>query len=145
MNEIIYLLDNNIIGRLGRARLQSAFVSQHCRVTDEVLYEAGPDRRVLLDGIRLPTTGETLMVLKTIMQSVPVGDTALVDLYRNKGAADPLIVASAIVAGRENAHALFGPEWMIATEDSAVRALANAHGIATVSFAELRTLIDKDV
>lgn len=141
MNEIIYLLDNNIIGRLGRARLQSEFVSKHCRVTDEVLYEAGPDRRALLDEIRLPTTGETLDVLKTIMQSIPIGDTALVDLYRNKGAADPLMVASAIIAERDSAQLLFGPKWVIATEDSAVRTLASAHGIGTVSFAELRSLI----
>ncbi len=54
---------------------------------------------------------------------------------------DPLIVASAIVAQRDLAQLLFGPKWVIATEDSAVRTLASAHGIGTVSFAELRSLI----
>ncbi|MGE2728974.1 hypothetical protein ACQI4F_05835 [Mycolicibacterium vaccae] len=55
------------------------------------------------------------------MATVHVADTSLVDLYANQGNADPLIVACALDARSQDEDKLFGPVWMIVSDDRAVR------------------------
>ena len=63
------------------------------------------------------------------MGTVRKGDTALLNLYSNKGAADPMIIACALDAMREAAALLFGPNWIIVSNDNAVRAKAGELGV----------------
>jgi hypothetical protein len=60
---------------------------------------------------------------------VPEVDTTLVNLYANKGAADPMLVACALDGTQESASLLFGPTWIIVSNDKAVRAKAAAFDI----------------
>lgn len=59
-----------------------------------------------------------------VMATVPEDDTALVNLYANKGAPDPMLVACALDAMQESENRLFDPTWIIASNDKAVRAKA---------------------
>jgi hypothetical protein len=65
------------------------------------------------------------------MATVPVGNTELVDLYANKGSADPLLIACALDAIRQDADLLVAPIWVVVSNDKAVRATAEQLGVDT--------------
>lgn len=138
-----YLLDNNVLGRLSENQRQSEFVHNYCWIPEEVLHEA----RWLPDITRLatrayPTTISVLDMLRVVMEHVPVDDVKLIDLYHNRGNADPLLVACALDAIREQSQFLLGRPWVIVTEDRAVREIAGRLGIDVISHADLLALIE---
>lgn len=137
-----YLIDNNALGPLGE-RKNSEFFSKHCRVPEEVAYESRRARHAkLLEPVTIEMTPEMLAELAAVMKTVPVGDRRLVDLYGNKGAADPILIATARVLGSED---LFSDRWVIVTEDTAVLAKAAQFSIDTVSPKSLAKIIDAAV
>jgi hypothetical protein len=75
------------------------------------------------------------------MATVPVGDTSLLDLYANKGAAEPLLVATALVLNKQEPLSLLGDEWIIVTSDGAVTSKAK-DPVQTATPEELAALID---
>ena len=131
MTEEMYLLDNNVLSHLSRAQRASAFFLERCRLPAEVLHEAGdhPDAATL-KRVEYPTTARVLELLREVMATVPESDTALLDLYANKGAADPLLIACAVHATEEAAPLLWKPTWTIVSNDKAVRAKAAEFGVA---------------
>ncbi|CAN7354262.1 hypothetical protein LJR045_002050 [Microbacterium sp. LjRoot45] len=143
MNETFYLVDNNVLGKLTPVQRATPFFTEHCRVPDEVMDEAGPARAAALRAVRYPTTGNVLRALQAVMATVEPGDITLVNLYRNKGGADPLLVASAIVEHQKVADMLIRPEWVIATDDDAVRRKAEEFGIRWMSSADLAGVLSR--
>lgn len=132
MSEVIYLLDNNVLSHLSPGQRASRFFRERCRVPSEVIYEAGgPAEAKLPKEVEYPTTVRLLGILREVMATVPAGDMTLVDLYANKGNADPLLIACALDAIREDAKLLFGPTWSIVSNDKAVRAKAGEFDIET--------------
>lgn len=109
-----YVIDNNALSFIKRKHRDNAFFKGHCRIPSEVLHEAEgfPDIEEL-KNLEYPTTASVLAVLTEVMASVPAGDTQLVDLYANRGNADPLVVASALDGQRGEAAMLFGPTWTV--------------------------------
>ena len=140
MSDTYYFLDNNVISHLSKVQLASAFFKAHCRVPSEVFHEAGAnaDLRVAL----YPTTAVVLLALCEVMASIRPDDTSLVDLYANKGNADPLLVACALVEIRLSESFLVKPTWCVVTNDAAVRAKANDFSIETLSREEFFAAID---
>lgn len=130
LNEEMYLVDNNVLSHLSPAQRASEFFNARCRIPSEVLHEAEgyPDRDVL-KAVEYPTTAGVLNLLGTVMATVPEDDVELVNLYANKGAADPMLVACALDAMQEAASLLFGPTWVIVSNDKAVRAKATELGV----------------
>ena len=143
MNHTHYLVDNNALIALRRRRVQSAFFRAHCRVTTDVLREAAehPDRP-LLEATAVELTPLVLEEIRAVMSEVGVGDTRLVDLYANKGTADPGMIASVRAARAAEEGMLFTDTWVIVTNDRAVETIANEHGVQTMKPAELADLID---
>ncbi|GAA1868945.1 hypothetical protein [Myceligenerans crystallogenes] len=120
-----YVVDNNTLSRLTRAQRASSFFREHCHIPSEVLHEArGLPDIATLKANEYPTTAGVLKFLIDVMASVPVGDTKLVDLYANRGNADPLLIACALDGRRADNEFLFGPTWVVVSEDKAVRAKA---------------------
>ncbi len=79
------------------------------------------------------------------MEQVPAGDTSLVDLYGNKGKADPIIVAYALTQESLNAKALFPlHEVYIVTNDKAVRELGERFSIKVLSSDDFIRQIDEN-
>lgn len=130
MNEEMYLLDNNVLSHLSYAQRSSTFFFDRCRIPSEVLHEAEdyPDVAAFKQ-IEYPTTGRVLEFLRQVMATVPESDTRLVNLYTNKGAADPLLVACALDGTHDASTYLFGPTWIIVSNDKAVRAKSEELGI----------------
>lgn len=143
MNETKYLVDNNALLHLGRTRRATPFFREHCRITDDVLHEARflPDLAAL-KTLRYDVTPGVLEHARSVMRTVPLGDTALVDLYQNAGTADPVIIASALDAIDREDGVLIPYNWVIVTRDKAVLAKALEFGIDSKTPPELAALID---
>ena len=134
MSETHYMLDTNALSRLTRAERASRFVRGRCGITDDVLWES----RDLADAAQLktlvqPMTTHALRVIQKIMSEVPVGDLKLINLYSNKGAADPGLVACALAATTCSNDTLFRKEWTVVTDDAEVRTTAERFDVAWVS------------
>lgn len=139
-----YLVDNNALIALKRDRVASAFFRARCQVTTDVLREA--DEHPHFATLKLDAYAHTPAVLeqvRTVMAGVAIGDLSLIDLYGNKGSADPGLVACALDAIAADEGALFGDDWIIVTNDSGVEHAAVQHGVATIKPAELAALIDE--
>ncbi|WP_374974652.1 hypothetical protein ACEYYH_12155 [Microbacterium trichothecenolyticum] len=130
MNEELYLLDNNALSHLTRAQRASTFFHERCALPSEIIHEADgyPDAATFRD-VEYPTTANVLTHLRTVMATVPANDTRLVNLYANKGAADPMLVACALDGMDEAAALLWGPTWVVVSNDNAVRAKAAELGV----------------
>jgi len=132
MNEEVYLIDNNVLSHLSSAQRASTFFRTQCRIPAEVLHEAdGYADADALKAVEYPTTASVLGYLHMVMATVPEDDTALVNLYANKGAADPMLVACALDGMDDSKKGLFGPTWIIVSNDKAVRAKASEFGITS--------------
>jgi hypothetical protein len=143
MNRTIYLVDNNALIALTRRRVKTQFFAEHCRITADVLHEASEhSERRRLAALTEATTSEILEQVGVVMADVAVGDTALIDLYANKGAADPGLIATVLAnAAAEEGH-LFPDHWVIVTLDRAVQDAAERHGVTTMLPGALADLID---
>lgn len=142
MIETKYLLDANVLSRLTPQERRGRFVRSHCRAPSEVLHETrGMTDRSLMSRIELPMNGKTLLALQQVMASLEPTDRDLVDLYRNKGNADPILVAVALAAGHTEESALWDTTWVVVTDDAAVRARASLFGVSWLSRAGLVDLI----
>lgn len=137
-----YLLDNNALGKISRRDRGSEFVRTFCRIPSEVLHEASgyPDIASLSE-LEYPTTVAVLSVLAEVMATVDVGDTSLIDLYHNRGNADPLLVACALDARRANSPFLFGEDWLIVSDDQAVQRKAAQFGVEFLSSASFLEVV----
>lgn len=139
----VYIIDNNALTFLGPAHRASAFFKQHCRIPSEVLHEAEgfPDVEELRQ-LEYRTTPGVLVALFEVMASVPVEDRKLVDLYANRGNADPLVVACALDGQqRDGEGALFSPTWTVVSGDKAVQAKAHRFGLPVLTNEEFLALL----
>ena len=143
MTDYRYLIDNNALTALSKSQRASRFFRKHCRIPDEVLHEARgfPDIGDL-EALRYETTTDVLCFLITIMATVPVTDTALVDLYADRGNADPLIIACALEARSRDEDKLFGPVWVVVSDDAAVRSKASEFDIELRTSREFAAILD---
>lgn len=141
MTDPIYLVDNNVLSRLSRHQRASRFLRERCIITEDVLYEA----RGFTDeitGIRVqPTTVAVLDCLRHVMTQLPSEDTSLVSLYDNKGSADPVLVATALVMMAEQEEMLFQNRVVVVSEDKAVAELAGRLGVEHLSHRAFAALV----
>jgi hypothetical protein len=138
-----YVVDTNTLGQIGRRRRASDFFNKYALVPEEVLREASdfPDINSLKKRI-YPTTSHVLECLVSVMATVPSEETKLVDLYRNKGGADPLLVACALDGQMRDSVFLDAPEWVVVTSDDAVQRKAAEFRLSTLSNEEFAAVID---
>lgn len=138
-----YVVDTNALSQIGRRRRASALFQEKAVIPSEVLHEAEgfPDVEMLRRNL-YPSTSGVLEWLVRVMATVPAEDTALVDLYANRGAADPLVVASALNGQDRDSLYLDAPEWVVVTNDDAVRNKAVEFGLEVLSSVEFAAVID---
>ena len=137
-----YLVDNNALVSIGARRWRSSFFREHCLITEDVAHEARYRARSVATDLIVPVTPAILSQVPRIMRTVVPGDTRLLDLYGNKGAADPVLVATAVVLQAEESESLVGDTLVIVTRDGAVSEKAKEFGIETALPDELAALID---
>ena len=143
MNETFYLVDNNVLVEIKGARIESEFFRDQCRVTEDVLWEARERAEyAALEETARPRNAHFLDQVQRVMHAVEASDTRLVDLYRNKGAADPGLIASVLEAQAAQEGTFFGDEWVIVSNDQAVIECAAEFEIRTMSGLQLAEEID---
>ncbi|MGQ4537062.1 hypothetical protein ACUH94_00795 [Dermabacteraceae bacterium P7074] len=98
----------------------------------------------LLRELEYEITPEVLRKLITVMASVDSHDTKLVDLYANRGGADPVVIASALNAVAQEAQYLNPQEWVVVTGDNAVRGKATELGLQVISNEDFAAFIDSE-
>lgn len=141
----MYVLDNNVLTRLGARYRKSALFVACCRFPTEVLYEArDAPYASSLKRLELSITVEVLVELERVMLNVRVGEFRLVDLYHNEGNADPLIVATCLDQQRQADEEIFGVVWDIVSDDKAVRELAEEFRISWLSTEDLTARIERE-
>jgi hypothetical protein len=142
MNADVYLLDANVLSRLSAKQRRSPFLHAHCRIPTEVLYEIQgfPDIE-RLRALEFPLTADVLKCLSDVMKTVEPNDFKLVDLYGNKGNADPILVAMALTGMRQAADTLFKEKWVVVSDDQAVRAKASELGVGSLGTMEFVLLL----
>ena len=146
MNQEIYLVDNNALTAITAHRIRSEFFRSRCRITADVLWEARehPEFTILVAAVK-ETTPAMLVQLKSVVGTVGVGHTNLIDLYQNHGAADPGLIASILESTMIDEGTFFSDTWVLVTNDHAVEELAAAFNIVTVKPEALSKLIDASV
>lgn len=139
-----YVIDTNALSQLGTQRRASSFFLESAVIPEEVLHEAQgfPDIESLRENVH-PTTPRVLRWLTEILRTVPDDDTALLDLYANLGNADPLVVACALEGQEHDSQYLDPPDWIVVTNDGAVRAKAEEFGLKVLTNSEFADLIDE--
>jgi hypothetical protein len=141
-----YVVDTNTLSQIGWRRRTSDYFKDNVVLPEEVLREARdfPDIESLRTKLHA-TTSHVLEWLVIVMSTVPAEDTRLVDLYRNKGGADPLLVACALDGQSRDSVYLDSPEWVVVTSDDAVRRKAAEFSLPTLSNEEFAAIIDASV
>ena len=126
MNRTFYLVDNNALIRPGAngSRSSSRPTARHHRRAPRGTRASRPGTPC---AGRIPVTPAVLDRVRPVMRTVEVGDIGLVDLYGNKGTADPGLIASALDALAADEGKLFPDAWVIVTNDRAVEASAAEH------------------
>lgn len=142
MSTTKYLVDNNALNFLSTKHRSTDFFRDNCRFPEEVVHEAGARRAELPAPLTVPMSARILEEVATVMKTVPVGDNALLDLYGNKGAADPILVATALVLNSPEKPTLFDDEWVIVTNDGAVRDKANEFKVRAMIPVDLAEVIE---
>lgn len=136
-----YLVDNNALSRLTREQRTSPLFRGCCQITADVLYEARGYVDAELADLQHRLTPAALTRLIEVMATLQPGDTSLIDLYANKGAAEPVMVACAVEAQRAEDDRLVSDTWIIVTDDKAVAAMARQFGLRTLPSVDLRALL----
>jgi len=138
-----YVVDTNALIRLKSQRRANPSFLEQAVFPSEVLREAQglPDISTLRANV-YPTTLSVLEWLMRVMATVTSSDRTLVDLYANKGGADPFVIACALDGRERDSVYLDAPEWIVVTNDDAVRDKAGEFGLRVVSSAELADIVD---
>lgn len=138
-----YVIDTNALVQLKSHRRASAMFRENAVIPSEVLDEAEgfPDIGRLQQN-RHTLTARTLEWLCRVMKTVPAEDRTLVDLYAGKGSADPLVVATALEGQERDNQYIDAPEWIVVTDDGAVRDKAREFGFRVLSNTEFAEILD---
>lgn len=111
---------------------------------DEVLYECrGATDFSEFSSQVFPTTPRVLQRVAEVMSTVEANDFDLVDLYKNEGGADPLLIACALAAEEANEPSLFGFNWAIVSNDRAVQRKAREFHVQVMDVPSFTKLIDR--
>ncbi len=141
--ETRYLIDNNVLNTLRRDHIRTDFFRDYCQVTTDILWEAREhSEQAALALHSRPHTPGLLMRVRDVMDTVEAGDTRLIDLYGNKGAADPGLIASILEAVDEDVNKLLSDSWILVTNDQAVAGKAAEFDVTVITPIELAKLID---
>ena len=136
-----YLVDNVTLSRMTASQRASAFMHDRCRIPEEIFYEARglPDIEMLKPLI-YPITTTVLENVKVVLATTKAGDK-VVDLYRNEGNGDVMLLATALTEMSVSDGQLFGDRWIIATADKGLTRKAIELGVLTCTSDQFVALI----
>lgn len=136
-----YLVDNVTLSRMTAEQRASPFMRNRCRIPEEILFEARglPDIEMLKPLI-YPITTTVLENVKVVLATTKAGDK-VVDLYRNEGNGDVMLLATALTEMSVSDGQLFGDRWIIATSDKGLTRKAVELGVLTCTSDQFIALV----
>lgn len=137
-----YIIDTNVLNKIDVHERATQFFTTSCLLPDAVLDEASgfPDIEDLRK-LRYPTTAELLRVLMEVMTTIDIKNKRVVNLWQNKGAADPVLPAVVLHAREQQRDFMIKDKWVIVTDDKGVRDLAKKHEIEVLSGDRFREIL----
>lgn len=141
-----FFVDTNALSKLGPRYRATKYFRNYVLLPSVVIQEAGnPEDISNLKELEEGMTPQILRCLIEIMKTISADDKHLIDLYRNKGKADPIIVAYALNEASLEANCLFPVhEVYIVTNDKAVRELGERFAIKVLSSDDFIRQIDEN-
>ncbi|MFC5370766.1 hypothetical protein [Arcanobacterium bovis] len=137
-----YFLDTNALTRLHPKERTGNFFMKNCHIPSSVLNEVGdPIDKGKLSTLEYPINAKILEIVKRIMEKLDIHDTSLVNLYSNKGTADPFLVATAIYARDLEATKLFSTLYIVVSNDKAVRKICDCFDVETIDSTTFLTIL----
>ena len=136
-----YLVDTVTLSRMTANQRASAFMHNRCRIPEEIIYEARglPDVEMLKPLI-YPITTTVLENVKVVLATTKAEDK-VVDLYRNEGNGDVMLLATALTEMSVSEVQLFGDRWIIATADKGLTRKAVELGVLTCTSDQFIALV----
>lgn len=137
-----YIIDTNVLNKIDVHERATQFFTTSCLFPDAVLDEASgfPDIEDLRK-LRYPTTAELLRILMEVMTTIDIKNKRVVNLWQNKGAADPVLTAVVLHAREQQKDCMLKDKWVIVTDDKGVRDLAEKHEIEVLSGDHFREIL----
>ena len=141
-----YIVDTNVLDKIDVHERATQFFKTSCSLPDAVLDEASgfPDIEDLRQ-LRYRTTASLLQILMEVMATIEVEDKRVVNLWKNKGAADPVLTAVVLHAREQQRDCILKYKWVIVTDDRGVRDLARKHEIEVLSGDHFREILREQI
>lgn len=143
-----YVIDTNALSFLREKRRKCGYFKKNCFIPELVLDEAKgfPDHTTLTSQ-KITVNASILSFVQEIMDQVNYRDRSLVNLYKNQGAADPFVLATAMYQREaQNKQLVLLPiEWVVVSDDKAVRKTASTFNFPCISAKELAEVIDDNL
>lgn len=139
--DIKYLIDETPCASLQNDWIKSEFFQNYCYVPEEILFELRDNIFLdmsLLIKRNIPVTYEILNKLQYFVMP-QIGK--IVDLYKNEGNGDTLLIATALDMREKEDKKLVKSEWIIVTSDKGVANLAKKFNIRTISKSDFFEII----
>lgn len=140
-----FVIDTNALIYLRAKRRNCDFFVENCFIPELVLHEAeGFPDYVMLVSRRIIVNAEILSHVVEIMDRIDHQDNSLVNLYKNQGMADPFVIATALYQQEKEDEqpSLWPIEWVIVSDDKAVKRTASIFNIPCISAGELAEIVD---
>jgi len=120
--ENYFLIDTVTATKIDRSLLNLPFLFNHCKVTEENIYELRDSDNIdLLSRFIWKTNTEILSVLPAVWAKIE-NDDKIFNLYHNKGNGDIMMLAALLYDREQSKSKLIVDNWVIVTDD---KGLAN--------------------
>lgn len=134
-----FLLDSVTLIEMTLGQRASPPVRASCRIPSVILDEVSSLSDIAeLRPLEYATSIAVLEQLKCVMRTL-AQPQKIVDLYRNKGNGDALLLAIALAELDENRTVLFPDDWVIVTGDVALTRAAVELGVSAYAVKEFLT------
>lgn len=141
MNERRYLIDTVTLSKLDSEQLQSDFVQKNCKIPGEIIHEFQNNPNInLVRHLEVEIDLATLDFLVNVMEKV-TPQSKIIDLYNSEGNGDVILIATALKLKDDYSGQLFPIEWVIVTDDVALRDEAKNNTIGAISTEDFKRLI----
>lgn len=136
-----YLLDTVTIKKLPLRILESGFVKTYAKVPEEILYElTSTPRFSKVKHLRLEAKAGVLNCIHSVFDKMNQSNS-VIDLYKNEGNGDVILLAMALHGRNLNAGMLIGKEWAIVTDDIGLKNMAGSLKIKIFTTNEFSRLV----
>ena len=140
--DVRYILDETPSSSLKPEWIKSQFFQSYCYIPEEIIYELRDNNRLNFEIIAQRSIPVTYEILNKLQQYVMPQIGKIVDLYKNEGNGDALLIATALEMRQMEDDKLIKSEWVIVTSDNGLASLAKRFDIRCISKNDFYRIIE---